>query len=153
MCLGWLHFGICNNDKYVILRKKESLGKPTFTTCKAWVERDSCPACLHCVSPSPEWNRCSADGSGAITWMEHTKAVGLSTRPGQMEPSVSLERQVTPCVACPPETEMLLTWMEAMWYGVVYYVTVSCTMLWCAPAHVFFWGWRCGLQLSGVKQF
>lgn len=124
MCLGWLHFGICNNDKYVILRKKESLGKPTFTTCKAWVERDSCPACLHCVSPSPEWNRCSADGSGAITWMEHTKAVGLSTRPGQMEPSVSLERQVTPCVACPPETEMLLTWMEAVWYGVVYYVMV-----------------------------
>lgn len=56
--------------------------------------------------------------------MEHTKAAGLSTRPGQMEPSVSLERQVTPCVACPPETEMLLTWMEAVWYGVVYYVMV-----------------------------
>lgn len=43
-----------------------------------------------------ESRRCSVDGSGAITWRERTKAAGLSTHPGLMGPSVSLERQVTP---------------------------------------------------------
>ena len=53
---------------------------------------------------STELCRCSADGSGAITWMERTKAAELSTRPGLMGPSVmSLERQVTP-------RSVLLSW-------------------------------------------
>lgn len=81
----------------------------------------------------PERNRCSADVSGAITWMEHTKAAGPSTRPGLMEPSVRLERQVTPCGACP------LGWIQRGVRHITYYSVVQRTYSFQAESMACHW--------------
>lgn len=100
VCLGLLSIslGIFHHLSY---QEIKSLSNLYHFIGETWTESNPCLVWYHLMTSSltchlTEMSRCSVDDSGAIMRMEHTRAAGLSTRPGPMGPNVSLERQVTP---------------------------------------------------------